>query len=234
MGGHKKGGEAFSLISSVLQYSILDGLSQSQRHGSPDQVNNVLQEKALALQEQKEKKISHSSFAPSGDTIHINSSHRLKHEWSNAPRGRAMRELLVILILLSLPPAAMSTSHHFDVPKPSTPIRQLAYTPMSEPTNCTDFKTWVLALASLIVVMGFGVRYFHCNVVCCSILADAAGGQAAPTPFSSSITTAQMAAPPTITPGSSDMDPNDQVTIDIAESEWDDESNSSGEMTSLE
>jgi hypothetical protein len=31
------------------------------------------------------------------------------------------------------------------------------------------------------------------------------------------------------------MDPNDQVTIDIAESfEWDDESNSSGEMTSLE
>jgi hypothetical protein len=52
MGGHKKGGEAFSLISSVLQYSILDGLSQSQRHGSPDQVNNVLQEKALALQEQ--------------------------------------------------------------------------------------------------------------------------------------------------------------------------------------
>ncbi len=51
MGEHKKGREALLDISSLLQNSILDELSFFQRHGSPDQLNNVLQEEALALQE---------------------------------------------------------------------------------------------------------------------------------------------------------------------------------------
>ncbi len=75
---------------------------------------------------------------------------------------------------------------------------------MSEPTIFTDFKTWVLALASLIVVMGFGVRSCYCNVVCCSILEDVVGGQAAPTPLATNLessTTAKMAAPPVTTLG---------------------------------
>jgi len=154
---------------------------------------------------QKKKKILHSSFAASVHTIYINSSQRLKHEWSNARHGHAMHELLVILILSTLAPAAMSTSHHFNVGKyPTTPIQQSAYTPTSEPTIFTDFKTWVVALASLIVVMGFGVRSCYCNVVCCSILEDVVGGQAAPTPLVTNLassTTAKMAAPPVTTLG---------------------------------
>ncbi len=154
---------------------------------------------------QKKKKIPYSSFAASVHTIHINSSQRFKHEWSNARHVYAKRELLVILILLTLPPAAMSTSHHFNVAKyPTTAIQQSAYTPTSEPTIFTDFKTWVVALASLIVVMGIGVRSCYCNVVCCSTLEDIVGAQADPTPLVTNLassTTAKMAAPPVTTLG---------------------------------